>query len=80
MLICDVAVGKQYQTWQHQPHFTDPPRGYDSVLGMKETGENPSAFKVNFLALGKKASQSVIQIYTHGLISFRWGKQETLIW
>ncbi|XP_071818546.1 protein mono-ADP-ribosyltransferase PARP4-like isoform X4 [Apostichopus japonicus] len=47
MLICDVAVGKQYQTWQHQPHFTDPPRGYDSVLGMKETGENPSAFKHN---------------------------------
>ncbi|PIK52072.1 putative poly [Apostichopus japonicus] len=27
--------------------FHRPPRGYDSVLGMKETGENPSAFKHN---------------------------------
>ena len=46
LLMCEVIVGKQYKTWQHQPDFVSPPSGYDSVLGVKDSGGNHSMFQV----------------------------------
>ncbi|KAJ8026534.1 Poly [ADP-ribose] polymerase 4 [Holothuria leucospilota] len=47
LLTCEVIVGKQYKTCQHQPDLVNPPPGYDSVLGVKNSDGNHSMFKHN---------------------------------
>ena len=50
VLVCDVALGKTHSTRRHQPKWTDPPPGFDSVHAVRNTEDDPSQFEVTSAA------------------------------
>jgi len=46
MALCDVALGKCYDTCSHNVTFKRPPDDFDSVHGVKRSDDVTSDFKV----------------------------------
>lgn len=48
MALCDVALGRCYETRSHDTTITAPPNDYDSIHGVKASTGGPSDFTVRF--------------------------------
>ncbi len=52
MLVCNVALGHTWETNKTNTDLKSPPKGYQSVHGVKGTDQEPSEFKVTNLFSG----------------------------